>query len=90
MSRRVWTWTLATLVLLVAAWIGGSAAGAAPRLRSEHSEPAAEAPATVVLTSDGKLFHRAGCAYVHGPGQAESGEQAIAEGYTPCPRCLPR
>jgi hypothetical protein len=90
MTRRVWTWTIATAILSVAAWIAGAGASAAPRLRSEHSAPATRAPATVAVTSNGKLFHRAECTYIHGPLQMISGEQAISEGFTPCTRCLPR
>ncbi len=90
MTRRVWTWTIATAVLLVAAWIGGASTGAAPLLRSAHSEPAVHAPASVAVTSNGKLFHRAECRYIHGPIEMIPGERAIAEGFTPCTRCLPR
>ena len=90
MTRAVWTWSLWTLGLLAGAWVALSAAAAPPHLRSRHSEPAAASPATVTVTAEGKLFHRAGCAYIHGPATTESGEQAIAQGYTPCTRCLPR
>jgi hypothetical protein len=90
MTRAVWTWSAVTAAALLAAWILSSAGASPAYLRSLHSDPASTAPATVVVTPDGKLFHRAGCTYIHGPARTEPGAQAIADGYTPCPRCLPR
>lgn len=90
MTRAVWTWSAVTLIVLLAAWIALGAAAPPPQLRSRHSEPASVAPPTVTVTTEGKLFHRAGCAYIHGPATTESGPRAIADGYTPCTRCLPR
>ena len=75
---------------LAGLWAVSASGTPRPPLLSRHSEPAAAAPDTVIVTADGKLFHRAGCPYVHGPARAESGSQAIAEGFTPCTRCLPR
>ncbi|HTI38989.1 MAG TPA: hypothetical protein VL484_15595 [Vicinamibacterales bacterium] len=90
MTRAVWVWSTGTAVALFAAWMASSAISSPTHLRSLHSEPASSAPAVVVVTAEGKLFHRAGCTYVHGPARAESGSQAIADGYTPCAHCLPR
>jgi hypothetical protein len=44
----------------------------------------------VIVTAAGKVFHREGCTFIHGPAVTESGAQAVAEGYTPCTRCLPQ
>jgi hypothetical protein len=77
------------LGLLAAGWLAAAGVTRPEPLRSRHSEPAtARPPSLVAVTSEGKLYHRPDCAYIHGPVQMESGEQAIAEGYTPCTRCL--
>jgi hypothetical protein len=60
-------------------------------LRTAHSEPSHVVPAQpVIVTAAGKVFHREGCTFIHGPAVTESGAQAVAEGYTPCTRCLPQ
>ena len=90
MTRTVWTWTAATTVLLLAGWTGAVTSSHSPKLRSEHSLPAVTAPSVVVVTEQGKLFHRADCAFIHGPARSVPGRAAIAQGYTACPRCLKR
>jgi hypothetical protein len=90
MTRAVWMWTAATTVLLLAGWTAAVTSSHAPKLRSEHSLPAATAPSVVVVTEQGKLFHRADCAFIHGPARSEPGREVIAQGYTACPRCLKR
>ena len=89
MTSRVLASTVVVLGL-IGLWLVSASAAPRPPLRSRHSEPATAAPATVMVTADGKLFHRAGCTYMHASARAESGAQAIAEGYTACTRCLPR
>jgi hypothetical protein len=89
MTRWVGALTLAVAVLLVIAWSAGIEGRQSPPLRSEHSRPAASAPDRVTVTEAGKLFHRATCTAIHGPSRSIAGSEAIADGYTPCPRCLP-
>jgi hypothetical protein len=89
---------MSRLPVLVVAGVGllagvGWFAAAADRqpaiLRSEHSRPARmPPPAMVAVTTEGKLYHKPDCTYIHGPSQLESGAQAQADGYTPCTRCL--
>lgn len=88
MTRAVWMWTAAVAVLLVAGWSAAVVGHRAPKLRSEHGLPAAAAPAVVAVTNQGKLFHRPDCAFIHAPVRLEPGDQAIAEGYTACTRCM--
>jgi hypothetical protein len=89
MTRNVLTASAIALALLIGGWLAATSSGRSAPLRSPHSEPAtAQPPSLVAVTSDGKLYHRPDCAYIHGPIQMESGEQAIAEGYTACTRCL--
>ena len=78
-----------TVVVLIAAWLAATAVTRPQPLRSQHSEAAATAPREMVaVTDEGKLYHRPNCGYIHGPVRMESGEQAVADGYTPCMRCL--
>jgi hypothetical protein len=91
MTARTWISSVVTALILTAGWMAAARGGWSPPLRSAHSEPATGVPpAMVVVTAAGKTFHQVGCAALHGPAQMESGAQAIADGYTPCPRCLPR
>jgi hypothetical protein len=89
-TRAVWTWTAVAVGVLLGGWVALAAATPPPHLRSRHADPVSVAPATVAVTDDGTLFHRQGCTYIHGPVAIESGARAIAQGYTPCTRCLRR
>ena len=88
MTKAVWRWTVVTAAVLLTGWTMAMASRPSAPLRSAHSLPAVTAPDVVVVTSEGKLFHRADCEFIHGPARSESGEQAINEGYTACTRCL--
>ncbi len=91
MTARTWGLSLAVAIVMATAWIAGERRAAMPVLRSAHSAPASQVPdQPVLVTMAGKTFHRDGCAYIHGPGIREAGGQAVADGYTPCTRCLPR
>ena len=89
MSRATWTLTAIIAALLVCSWLGAAAAGYPAGLRSAHGEPAKTMPQTMVaVTNAGKLYHRPECKFIHGPVKLETGAQAFAEGYAPCPRCM--
>jgi hypothetical protein len=91
MTARTWISSAVMALILSAGWMVAVRVGWSPPLRSAHSEPATGAPPPmVVVTAAGKTFHQVGCAALHGPAQMESGAEAIADGYMPCPRCLPR
>ena len=90
MTMRTWIMSAAAVIVLAAGWTVAAWQVPQPPLRSAHSEPARVAPAgLVVVTAAGKTFHRDGCGFVHGPTELRSGGQAIAEGFSPCTRCLP-
>ena len=91
MTKRVLSLTVVVAVLLVAGWfVAASSRGLEP-LRSRHSEPVTVVPpALVAVTAEGKLYHDPDCAFIHGPILRVSSAEAIAEGYTPCTRCLKR
>ena len=76
-------------VVLTAGWLAATAVTRSHPLRSQHSEAGATPPQEMVaVTAEGKLYHRPDCRYIHGPLRMESGEQAVADGYTPCTRCM--
>jgi len=86
MSLRMWVATVAVVCLIAAAVGAGSGA---VRERSEHSRPAIHVvDKTVVVTEKGKLFHRAGCKYIHGAPRTVATAEAERDGFTPCTRCF--
>ena len=91
MTEKVLTLMSAVvLLLIIGGWLGVSF-GETAILRSPHSDPRITTrPEIVAVTSEGKLYHNPDCAFIHGPTRVESSDQAVAEGYTPCTRCLKR
>ncbi len=63
---------------------------AAPR--TEHAQQARNTPdgLMVVVSENGKTYHRAGCKFIHEKEKLRTMriEQAIREGYVPCVRCM--
>jgi hypothetical protein len=63
-----------------------------PELRSEHAQPGAGVPPDmmVLVSSDGKTFHVAGCPFIHDKAHVRAlvAREAAREGYVPCVRCL--
>ncbi len=63
-----------------------------PELRSEHAQPGAGVPPgmMVVVSEDGKLFHVAGCEFIHGRTKLRTitAAEASRQGYAPCVRCM--
>jgi hypothetical protein len=90
MATRTWIAVLTMLGLLAAGYAMGRSMSPGPvALRSEQSRPAATAPAGLVaVTPAGKTFHHPDCKYIHGPLRMIPGKEAVAEGYTPCVRCM--
>ena len=44
---------------------------------------------TVLVTADSKIFHVAGCSFIHGKEvKSLTAKQALDQGYAPCTRCL--
>jgi hypothetical protein len=68
-----------------------SDSGRAP-LRSEQARATNDMPPgmMVVVAESGKLFHVAGCSFIHDKARLRtiSAREASREGYTPCVRCL--
>jgi hypothetical protein len=63
-----------------------------PHLRSQLAEPGNGVPPDmlVVVSENGKLFHLAGCDYIHEKTKLRTvtAADATREGYAPCVRCL--
>jgi anti-sigma factor RsiW len=63
-----------------------------PQLRSQLAEPGNGVPPEmlVVVSENGKLFHVAGCEYIHEKTKLRTvtAGEASQEGYAPCVRCL--
>ena len=93
-SRNTWLAAAAAMVLV----LGGISLMRAATYRSAAqlsamAEPARGIPPqlAVVVGTGSKLFHIAGCEYLHSEnGQIRSltAAEAVHQGYTPCPRCL--
>jgi len=63
-----------------------------PELRSEHAQPGNGVPPDmmVVVATDGKTFHVAGCPFIHDKARLRTiaAREAMQEGYAPCVRCM--
>jgi hypothetical protein len=63
-----------------------------PQLRSQLAEPGNGVPPgmLVVVSENGRLFHLAGCEYIHEKSKLRTvtAAEASREGYAPCVRCL--
>jgi hypothetical protein len=61
-------------------------------LKSEHAQPGKRIPPDmpVVVSEGAKLFHVAGCEFIHNRSTARTltAKEAMEEGYVPCARCL--
>ena len=95
-SRRsffVWVMGAATAVILVGGFEMAQSVDSGRRsLRSEHAQATDDVPPgqMVVVAEDGKLFHLAGCTFIHDKTRSRTiaAREASLEGYTPCVRCL--
>jgi hypothetical protein len=97
-SRRRWsTWSawivpVAALILFAGGLrLANSLSGGEP-LKTEHAQQAHGIPPDmrVVVTADAKIFHVAGCPFIHNKETERtlSAREAIQQGYVPCLRCL--
>jgi len=72
--------------------LASSSALTSPRLRSEHAQASNRVPPDmmVIVSDRGKIFHVAGCPFIHDQANllTVSAHEAEREGYAPCLRCL--
>jgi hypothetical protein len=87
---RAWMLAIAAAILLTATvLVAGVRDRDSPQLRAAMARPAPERiKGLVVAADDTKVFHVAGCGYIHGTPRTMPAEEAIREGFTPCVRCL--
>ncbi len=88
-----WLVAAAAAVLIAGSFeLARSSVSSHPELRSEHAQPGAGVPPEmmVVVALDGKMFHVAGCDFIHDKAHLRTiaAREAMREGYTPCVRCL--
>ncbi len=87
-----WMVTAAAAALIVGSLEVARSASRGLELRSEHAQPGKGVPPDmmVVVSEDGKLFHAAGCAFIHEKNKLRTitAAEASRQGYSPCVRCM--
>ncbi len=87
-----WMVAAAAAVLVVGGFEVGKSAGSNPTMRSEHAETGTRVPPqlSVIVEESGKVFHVAGCPFIHDKTRSRTmpASEAMREGYVPCVRCL--
>ncbi len=85
-----WALAVAAAILLTATVLVAQVRDrGTPQLRAAMARPVTErVKGLVVVADDTKVFHVAGCEFIHGMPHTMSAENAIREGFTPCVRCL--
>lgn len=72
--------------------VARSSAFRGPKRRSEQAQAGAGVPPDmmVVVAEDGKLFHAAGCPFIHEKTKLKTitAAEALRQGYAPCVRCM--
>lgn len=87
-----WMVAAAAAVLVASSFEAARSSVSRPALRSEHAQPGAGVPPDmlVVVSTDGKTFHAAGCPFIHNKAhiQTLAAREAQRAGYAPCIRCM--
>jgi hypothetical protein len=91
-SWSAWLVPLAALAFIAGGLRVANSLTITPPLKSEHAQPGQDIPPDmqVVVTDEAKIFHVAGCEFIHNKGKERTltAKQAMREGYVPCLRCL--
>ena len=93
-SLSAWLVPVAALALIAGGLRLANSVTHTPPLKVQHAQPGHEIPpdmAVVVSTdTDSKLFHVAGCPFIHDKDKVRTltAKDAIQQGYTPCLRCM--
>ena len=87
-----WLVPVAALALFAGGLRLANSLTVSPPLKSEHAQPGEGIPPDmlVVVTSGAKVFHVAGCDFIHNKQTKRTltAKEAIREGYVPCLRCM--
>ena len=96
-SGRSWSWSTWLIpVTALALFAGGlrlaNSLTVGSPLKSEHAQQAEGIPPDmpVVVSVDAKIFHVAGCDFIHNKDKSRTitAREAMREGYVPCLRCM--
>jgi hypothetical protein len=96
-SKRWFSWSawlvpVAALALIAGGLRLANSLTVAHPLLSEHAQPGHDIPPDmlVVVSADAKLFHVAGCDFIHNKDKVRTltAKEAMREGYVPCLRCM--
>lgn len=87
-----WLLPVAALLLFAGGLRVANSLTAGPELKSEHAQPGQGIPPDmlVVVTADAKIFHVAGCGFIHNKEteRTMTAKEAMQQGYVPCLRCM--
>jgi len=93
--RRFLGWIVATAAaasLAAIFEIGRASISGHTEPRSEHAKTGKGIPPDmqVLVSTDGKIFHRSGCPFIHDKAHVETmtAREATLKGYSPCVRCM--
>ena len=91
-SWSAWLVPVAALALIAGGLRVANSLTVERPLQSEHAQPGQGIPPDmqVVVSADAKLFHVAGCDFIHNKDKVRTltAKEAMREGYVPCPRCM--
>ncbi len=84
--------TAAAVLVLGSFELARSSVFSRPELRSAHAQSGNGVPPDmmVVVSTDGKTFHAAGCPFIHDKAHLQTipAREALQGGYVPCVRCM--
>ncbi len=91
-SWYAWMVPVAALLLITGGIRVANSLTASHPMKTAHAQPAREIPPDmpVIVTAGAKVFHAAGCPFIHNK-QTErtlTAREAMREGYIPCLRCM--
>jgi hypothetical protein len=93
-SLSAWLVPVAALALIAGGLRLANSVTHAPPLKVQHAQPGHEVPPGLMVVvstdTDSKLFHAAGCPFIHDKDKVRTltAKEAIDQGYTPCLRCM--
>jgi putative zinc finger protein len=87
-----WLVPVAAMALFAGGLRVANSSTAEPELKSEHAQSGKGIPpdTQVVVTTGAKLFHVAGCGFIHNKATERTltAKEAMRQGYVPCLRCM--
>ena len=93
-SWSAWLVPVAALALIAGGLRLATSVNKTPPLKVQHAQPGHGVPPDMVVVvstdDDSKLFHVAGCPFIHDKNKVRTltAKEAIQQGYTPCLRCM--